>query len=152
MIYDITVFRIRNRFVRRHVKKPRRFQKSRLWRAFLKRCVSVINFTALVSVEGRLNRRKKYPFSNKNGYAWTGVQISKTYNNFARALGIFVSLPSLHDNDVKLLNFTFLWECEHKTTIFLFFFVFLIEIQTFRTQLAKNSLTFGKFSVMKQKR
>ena len=78
--------------------------------------------------------------------------ISKTYNNFARALGIFVSLPSLHDNDVKLLNFTFLWECEHKTTIFLFFFVFLIEIQTFRTQLARNSLTFGKFSVMKQKR
>ena len=32
----------------------------------------------------------------------------------------YISLPSLHDYDVKMPNFTFCGECEHKTTLFSF--------------------------------
>ena len=51
-----------------------------------------------------------------------------------------------YDNDVKLLNFTFHWECN--TRQLLSFLFFLTEIQTLRTQLEKKSLTFDKFSVI----
>ena len=34
---------------------------------------------------------------------------------------LYISLPSLHDYDVELLNFTFYGGREHKTTIFFFF-------------------------------
>ena len=44
-------------------------------------------------------------------------------NNFARASRLlYISLPSLHDYDVELLNFTFYGGREHKTTTFYFFF------------------------------
>ena len=43
-------------------------------------------------------------------------------NNSARASRfLYISLPSLHDYDVELLNFTFYGGREHKTTIFFFF-------------------------------
>ena len=32
----------------------------------------------------------------------------------------YISLPSLHDYDVKMPNFTFCGQCEHKTTLFSF--------------------------------
>ena len=35
---------------------------------------------------------------------------------------LYISLPSLHDYDVELLNFTFYGGREHKTTTFYFFF------------------------------
>ena len=62
-----------------------------------------------------------------------------------------ISLRSLHDIDVKLLNLTYYGECERKTTIFLFFFLKTV-ILNFRTQLPEKSLTFDNFSVMNQKR
>ena len=99
-------------------KKSRCFQKSPLWRALLKRCVFGDRFTALVSVCGRLNRRKKISVLKQKWIRVNGA-LDKQNNNFARALDI--SLPSLHDYDVKLLNFTFNGECERKTTTFLFF-------------------------------
>ena len=44
-------------------------------------------------------------------------------DNFARASRLlYISLPSLHDYDVELLNFTFYGGREHKTTTFYFFF------------------------------
>ena len=44
-------------------------------------------------------------------------------DNFARASRLlYISLPSLHDYDVELLNFTFYGVREHKTTTFYFFF------------------------------
>ena len=56
-------------------------------------------------------------------------------NNFARAprFFLYISLPSLHDSEVKMPNFTFCGEREHKaTTCFVFFWT---SIQSFRTQL-----------------
>ena len=49
------------------------------------------------------------------------------------------------------LNSRFIENVDTRQRFSLSFF-FLTEIQTFRTQLAKNSLTFDKFNVMKQKR
>ena len=83
----------------------------------MKRCVFGDRFTALVIVYGRLNRRKKISVLKQKQIRVNGA-LDKLNNNFARALDI--SFPSLHDYDVKLLNFTFNGECEHKTT-FLFF-------------------------------
>ena len=43
-------------------------------------------------------------------------------NNFAYATRFFyISLPSRHDGNVKVLEFTFCRAREHKTTTFLFF-------------------------------
>ena len=42
----------------------------------------------------------------------------------------YISLPSLHDYDLKVPNFTFCGGCEHKTTIF--FFVSSTSMQSFR--------------------
>ena len=43
-------------------------------------------------------------------------------NNSARASRLlYIILPSLHDDDVELPNFTFYGGREHKTTIFFFF-------------------------------
>ena len=47
-------------------------------------------------------------------------------------LFLYISLPSLHDYDVKMLNFTFCGECERKTTTFFFFL-------NFDTAVFKNS-------------
>ena len=52
---------------------------------------------------------------------------------------LYLSLPSLHDYDVKLPNFTFCREREHKTTTSFFFFWTLI--QSFKIDLQKNSPT-----------
>ena len=74
-------------------------------------------FSALVSVYSRLNQRKNVRSLKKR--IRVDGPLDKQNNNFAHELDI--SLPSLHDYDVKLLNFTFNGECERKTTIFLFF-------------------------------
>ena len=68
MMYDIIVFRIRNRF-RPSTRKRKAdvFKSLHSGERFRKGAFSVTVFTELVSVDGRLNRRKKYPFSNKNG-------------------------------------------------------------------------------------
>ena len=61
-----------------------------------------------------------------------------------------LSLPSLHDNDMKLPNFTFCGRREHKTaTLFLFFWTL---IQSFRIQLQKNSPTFDELNEMEHTR
>ena len=148
-MYDIIVFRIRNRF-RPSTRKRKAdvFKNLDSGERFWERAFSVTVYTGSMSMDGRLNRRKKYSFPNKNGYVWRSL-ISK--QQLCTCITQFCTFLCCHgyDNDVKLLNFTFHWECEHNTTIFLFFF-FLTEIQTLRTQLEKKSLTFDKFSVMRR--
>ena len=53
-------------------------------------------------------------------------------------LFLYISLPSLHDYDVKRPNSTFFGEREYKTTTFLFFS--WTSIQSFRIQLQKKKL------------
>ena len=60
---------------------------------------------------------------------------------------LYISLPSLHDYDVKLPNyFTFCREPEHQTTTSLFFFWTLI--QSFKIDLQKNSATSDELNEM----
>ena len=55
-------------------------------------------------------------------------------------------LPSLHDYNVKVPNFTFCAKCEHKTTTFFFFS--WTSIQYFRIQLQKNLLKIDELNEM----
>ena len=67
---------------------------------------------------------------NKNVTKATGLDWQN--NNFARASRFFVhffSLPSLHDYEVKLPNFTFFEGREHRTTAFYLFFWISIQPQ-----------------------
>ena len=59
-------------------------------------------------------------------------------------LFLYISLPSLHDYDVKMPNFTFCGGREHKTTT-LFFFSWT-SILSFRIQIQKNSPTFDELN------
>ena len=61
---------------------------------------------------------------NENGKNSPGLewQNSTENNNFARVFPfLYIDLPSLHDYDVKLSNFTFDRGRRHKTTILFFF-------------------------------
>ena len=53
---------------------------------------------------------------------------------------LYIPLPSLHDYDVKLPNFTFCGGREHKITIFVLFFLNFDE--SFEMKLHKNTPTF----------
>ena len=61
--------------------------------------------------------------SDVNEKSKKAISLDWQNNNFARAPRFFVHffLPSLHDYDVKLPNFTFFGGREHKTTTFYFF-------------------------------
>ena len=68
--------------------------------------------------------------------------MSKTATLHVHHAFLYFSLPSLHDYNVKVPNFTFCWGREHKTTTFLFFSWTLI--QSFRIQLQKKLPTFDE--------
>ena len=58
--------------------------------------------------------------SSENSKRLIGVDWQN--NNFARAAHhLYISLPSLHDYDVKFPSFTFFEERGHKRTAFFFF-------------------------------
>ena len=57
---------------------------------------------------------------NKNGKKAIGL-ISKTTTLHVHHAFLYISLPSLHGYDVKLPNFMFCGEREHKTTTLVFF-------------------------------
>ena len=73
--------------------------------------------------------------------------ISKTTTLHVHHAFWYISLPSLHDYNVKLPNFTFCRGREHKTTTF-FFFSWRLK-QSFRIQLPKNFPAYGKLNEMK---
>ena len=52
------------------------------------------------------------------------TELDKQNNNFARAFhaSLYTSLPSVHDYDVEMPNFTFSGELENKATTSFFFF------------------------------
>jgi len=61
---------------------------------------------------------------NENGKKSNKFNLDKQNNNFARASRFFyISLPSLHDFNVKLPNFTFCRGREQKTITFFFLFL-----------------------------
>ena len=70
--------------------------------------------------------------------------ISKTTTLHVHHALLYISLPSLHDYNVKVLNFTICQGREHKTTTF--FFSSWTLIQSFRIQLQKNLPTFDKLN------
>ena len=82
---------------------------------------------------------------NENGKKAIGFD--KQNNNFARASRFFVRFfAALHDNDVKLPNFTFSGGREHKTsTLFSFSWTSTLSI-SYRIQLQKNSPTFDELN------
>ena len=55
----------------------------------------------------------KYSDSNEDGDGNEGVKaigwLSKTTTLHGHRAFLYISLPSLHDYDVKMPNFTFLW-------------------------------------------
>ena len=56
-------------------------------------------------MEGLFNRKEKCVVSNENNKKAIGIY--EQNNNFARASRFFyISLPSLHDCDMKITNFT----------------------------------------------
>ena len=65
-------------------------------------------------------------------------QKSKTTTLHVHHAFLYISLPSLHDYDVKMPNFTFCGEREHKTTT----------LQYFRIQLQKKLAIFDEFNEM----
>ena len=74
-------------------------------------------------------------------------RFDKQNNNFARASRfLYISLPSLHDYEVKAPNFTFCEGREHKATTFCFFSCTLT--QSFRIQRQKNMPTFDELHEM----
>ena len=82
---------------------------------------------------------------NENGKKAIGLD--KQNNNFARAARfLYISLPSLHDYNVKVPNFRFCRGREHKTTTFVFFSWTLR--QSFRIQLQNILPSFDEFNEM----
>ena len=59
---------------------------------------------------------------------------------------LYISLPSLHEYNLKVTNFTFSRGREQKTTTFFFFFWTLM--QSFRIQLQKELPTFDQLNEM----
>ena len=78
------------------------------------------------------------------------VLIRKTTTLHVHHAFFYISLPSLHDCNVKLPNFTFCRGREQKTTT-LFFFSWTL-IQSFRIQLQKHLPTFDELNEIKKLR
>ena len=73
---------------------------------------------------------------NENGKNAIGL-ISKTTTLHVHHAFLYISLPSLHEYDVKMPNFTFCRGREHNTTTFFFFSC--TSIQSFRIQPRKKT-------------
>ena len=82
---------------------------------------------------------------NENGKKAIGLD--KQNNNFSHASRfLYISLPSLHDYNVELPNFTFRRGRKQKTTTFFFFSWTLM--QSFRIQPPKNLPTIDELNEM----
>ena len=116
----------------------------------------VISFACLLSVRPLLssmavlyeNRELKQRRPRRQRERHKGNRLSFAKNNSAYAF-LLISLPSMHDYDVKMPNFTFCGGHEQKTT---FFFVSYNLTQSFRIQLQKNLPTFDELNEMEQTR
>ena len=76
--------------------------------------------------------------SNDDGDGNENGKKSKTTTLHVHHAFLYISLPSVHDYDVKMPNFTFCGEREHKTTT----------LQSFRIQLQKKLAIFDKLNEM----
>ena len=100
----------------------------------------------LVSISTELKQRqwRRQQQRQKSSRFKTGKTITL---NVDHVFFLYISLPSLHDYDLKVPNFTFYGEREHK--IITFFFFSSTSIQTFKLQRQKKSPTFDKLNEMK---
>ena len=78
--------------------------------------------------------------------------ISKTTTLHVHHAFLYISLPSLHDYNVKMPNFTSCRGREHKTTTHSFFFFSWILIKSFKIQLQNNLPTFDELNEMEYAR
>ena len=62
-----------------------------------------------------LSNRYDGAYVNENGIKAIGLHVHHAF--------LYISSPSLHDYDVKMHNFTFCGEREHKATAFFLFFL-----------------------------
>ena len=132
--------------VRPHVKeKPSTFWKISTLKSVIEKAYFRWSFfTALVSVEGRLNRRKNIFFQTKPDTC--------EKQKFCTSIKYFCTFRCCH---CMTMTWNFLtWRITENVNArqrFSFSF-FKTVILNFRTQLPEKSLTFDKFSVMNQKR
>ena len=83
------------------------------WQFFVRRLKSYVAIASLSNDDGDVNEnvKKAIGFSSL-----AKQQLCTCYHAFW-----YISCQSLHDNDVKMPNFTFFGGREHKTTTFFFF-------------------------------
>ena len=103
---------------------------------------------ACALVKNRLKQRRRR--RQRERQKSNRFRISKTTTLHVHQAFLYISLPSLHDYDVEMPNFTFCGEREHKTTTLFFFCRTLI--QSFRIQLQKKLPTFDKLDEMEYAR
>ena len=84
-------------------------------------------------------------YGDKKGKKAIGL-FSKTIMLHVHHAFLYISLPSLHDYDVKLTNFAFCGGREKNSTTFFFFSWLLIE--SFRIQLPKSLPIFDEMNEM----
>ena len=94
-----------------------RFQKSPLWRAFLKTSV-FSDRKRRIRVDGRLKRRKKAPFSKISGYVLTRPQSFQFYTH-ALQLNGFPKQARKIDNNLSIYKIN---KLHHGTCFVRFFF------------------------------
>ena len=90
--------------------------------------------------DGDINENGKKNSKNKNNR----VRLAKQQLCTCITLCCHISLPSLHDYNVRVPNFTCCLGREHKTTTFFFFSWTLIH--SFRIQVQKNLPTFDELN------
>ena len=91
---------------------------------------------------------------NRNVYVYfasfgLNLLLGATTTLHVRHAFLNISLPSLHDYDVKMSNFTFCGGREHKATTFFLFF--RASIQSFRIQLQKRLPRFDELNEMNKR-
>ena len=111
---------------------------SRFVIALLERDFQTIRFWC-PDVLGSLSNAPDDGDGNENGKLQK-VYISKTTTLHVHHACSYIPLPSLHDYDLKVPNFTFCGRRKHKTTIF--FFSSWTLMQSFRIHFQKKSPTF----------
>ena len=100
--------------------------------------------TVCFSIEhARLRDDYEYPTTRRKRELQQNNRFNKQTNNFARASRFYfcISLPFLHDYDVKMPNFAFYGERKQATTKFILLFALELGIQ-----LHLGSPTFDKVS------
>ena len=103
-----------------------------------------------VVVQGRQNFPKSVMHLQRSWFVVVVKERTQLRKQREKVIGehafLYISLPSLHDHNVKFPIFTFYRGRKHRATIF--FFLFLTWIRSLRIQLQTNSTNFDKLNQM----